>query len=363
MTNVVSPTLFLVFAVVFTHGCDSQHDGRRSEAAAVSTERLGSVPRSPWIQGRDGGSSGLAFGRSIWVFGDTVLNEPDGTGTQWHTNSFAQTEIDQWLATGFTTPTDAAGAPNFFVDLTADEKAWDAQHAAEACETPPCSTRWALWPGAPVYDEASRTAWILYGLYNDHQPSGIGIASWKGLDQPVQRHRIGDSWLLFPSHELEWANAPLAHDGYLYAFACPRDDWDHTCRLGRAPLESPDDRTTWRYFDGETWSPVSSRAATLFNGAPIMSASFVAAIDRWLVIYSEPFSEDIVLRSAPDLVGPWSAPAVLFAEHGEPPYDVVHHPELEQDGGLVQYVTYSQPTSNGWFGAEHVLWRVVLEPQ
>ena len=57
----------------------------------------------------------------------------------------------------------------------------------------------------------------------------------------------------------------------------------------------------------------------------------------------------------------WSHETVLFRASGDSPYDALHHPDLEEQDGLVQYITYSQPTT-GWFGSEHVLWRVELAP-
>lgn len=198
----------------------------------------------------------------------------------------------------------------------------------------------------------------MYGLYNDEHPSGIGVATWDALDAPVER-RDG---LLFPAPEIEWANAPLVHEGHLYAFGCPLRGLSRRCRLARAPLDAVDRRDAWRFFDGVAWTPDADRAAKLFEGAPIMAASWNAALDRWILVYSGPFSNRVVLRSAPALTGPWSDEVLLFEVDGESPYDAQHHAELEEEGGRVQWVTYSRPTGEGWFGAEHARWRVELAP-
>lgn len=333
---------------------------RQADLVVVEAEPLGTVPRSAWIQGRDGGGSSSAFGQSIWVYGDTVLNDVASDGTNWHTNSWDIRDRATWM-TDVETPVDALGAPRYFVELSADELAWNELHAAEDCPEAPCSVRWALWPSNPLYDEARGRAWILYGLYNDELPSGIGIASWAGLDQPVVRHTIGegDSWLLFPAPELEWANAPLVHDDWLYAFGCQLRGLARPCMLARAPLEDPSDRSAWRFFDGDVWVADASEADELFDGAPIMEVSWNDALERWLLVYSKPFDHDVVARTAEHLVGPWSREEVLFRAPGDAPYDAVHHADLEEQDGLVQYVTYSQHTS-GWFGSEHQLWRVEL---
>lgn len=330
---------------------------READLEVVSAQQLGTVARSEWIQGRDGGGSAHAFGRSVWVYGDTVLNMDAEDGTNWHTNSYDLADPETWM-TGFETPSDSLGAPRYFVELDAEERAWNALHAAEDCAEAPCGVGWALWPSSPLFDATRNRAWILYGLYNDEFPSGIGVASWDGLDQPVVRRKIGDSYLLFPAPETEWGAALVIDGDMLYALGCPREFLSRPCMIGRVPLEDPSDRAAWRFWDGGEWSS-SQAGETLFEGAPIMELSWNAGLDRWLCIYSKPFDHDVVARTAEELTGPWSKEKVLFRAPGESPYDAVHHADLEEESGLVQYITYSQPTT-GWFGSEHVLWRVEL---
>ncbi|MCA9689912.1 MAG: DUF4185 domain-containing protein [Myxococcales bacterium] len=321
----------------------------------------GLVPRTAWIQGRDGGPSSLAFGRTVWTYGDTVLNDPDEDGTSWHTNSYGHADPARWRE-GFVEPVDSVGAPRFFIELTAEEKAWNALHGPEECDEPPCGVMWALWPSAPMMDPAGDRAWILYGLFNSEHPSGIGVASWAGLDQPVVRHRIGDSWLLFPEPQPEWANAPVIFDGSLYAFACPREGLARPCSIGRAPLDAVDEPSAWRFFDGDAWSPDMDDADELFHGAPIMEVTWIEPLHSWLLAYSDPFDNDVVARTAPALEGPWSREEVLFTVDGDAPYDIAIHGELAEDDGLTQFITFSRPTDQGWFGAEHVIWRVTFQP-
>jgi hypothetical protein len=329
-----------------------------AELVVVEAEQIGTVERSEWIQGRDGGGSAYAFGRSVWVYGDTVLEMEAEDGTNWHTNSYDLADPEMWM-TGFETPSDSIGAPRYFVELDAEELAWNQLHAAEDCAEPPCGVRWALWPSSPQFDVARDRAWVFYGLYNDELPSGIGIASWDGLDQPVVRRTFGDSYLLFPAPETEWGAGMVIDDDLLYAFGCRLDLLARPCMIGRVSLEDPSDRAAWRFWDGDEWTRESGDAEELFDGAPIMEVSWNAGLDRWLLIYSKPFDHDVVARTAESLSGPWSGEAVLFQAPGEAPYDAVHHADLEEQDGLVQYITYSEPTT-GWFGSEHRLWRIEL---
>lgn len=334
---------------------------QEADLVVVEAEEIGVVARSEWIQGRDGGGSAHAFGRSVWVYGDTVLEMNAEDDTNWHTNSYDLADPETWM-TGFETPSDSVGAPRYFVELDAEELAWNDLHAAEECAEEPCGVRWALWPGSPQFDAARNRAWIFYGLYNDEFPSGIGIASWDGLDQPVVRRKVdGDSYLLFPKPETEWGAATVIHDDMIYAFGCDNEFLARRCMIGRVPLEDPSDKSAWRFWDGDEWGTSQKEADELFDGATIMELSWNAGLDRWLLIYSKPFDHDVFARTAEELTGPWSREEVLFRVPGESTYDAVHHPDLEEENGLVQYITYSQPTT-GWFGSEHKLWRVELAP-
>ena len=78
--------------------------------------------------------------------------------------------------------------------------------------------------------------------------------------------------------------------------------------LTSAPLERALERDAWRYWSGAGWSPDAASASELFHGAPIMSVHFNAYLGAYVAVYSAPLSDDVVLRTAPSLSGPWSEP-------------------------------------------------------
>ena len=86
---------------------------------------------------------------------------------------------------------------------------------------------------------------------------------------------------------------------------------------------------------------------------------------RWTAIYSAPLSNDVLVRTAPEFVGPWSDSTRLFTADrrglGGISYDAQVHAELAGGNGQVLYVSYSRPNGNGPFGSELVLVRVSLE--
>jgi hypothetical protein len=337
----------------------------------ASAKEIGVVEKSTWIEGRDGGESGLAWGKSVWAYGDTVLTGPDAAGTNWHHNSFAVTD-DRDASdgiTGFVSPVDSAGAPRYLIAPTADEQAFNDAHAGDDCAEKPCGARWAVWPGRPMFDAARDRALIPYGLIyaepGDFNFRGVGqsFATWKSLDEVPERPIVDASAehpdLLFHEGEPGWSTLVVEGDD-LFIFAC-NGDLSKPCRLARVPLDKALDRSAFRYFDGSRWSARLEDAATLFDGAPILSISHCDHLGAWLVVYAPPFDHRIVARTAPELTGPWSDEATLYVtpeEHSA--YDAVHHAEDEEDGGRVQYITYSRPTG-GWFGSEFALVRVELK--
>jgi hypothetical protein len=333
---------------------------------------IGVVDKSTWIEGRDGGQSGLVGGKSVWTYGDTVLTAPDASGSNWHHNSFGVTD-DLEASDGITalsSPADSIGAPRYLIAPTAEEQAFNDAHAGDDCAEKPCGARWAVWPGPPVFDAARNRALIPYGLVyaepGDFNFHGVGqsFAMWDNLDDAPVRPIVDASHehpdLVFHEGEPGWGIAPVIQGDDLFVFACD-GGLSKPCQLARVPLDKVLDRRSFRYFDGSGWRDRSEAAAALFDGAPILSISHCDHLGAWLAVYAPPFDHRIVARTAPELTGPWSDEATLYvAPEEHAPYDAVHHAEYEEERGRVQYITYSRPTS-GWFGSEFAIVRVALE--
>ncbi len=338
-----------------------------------AAEEIAIVESSPLIEGRDGGYSARIFDRSVWIYGDTVLTVEDELGDNWHHNSFSFT--DQLDARdglgGFAEMPDAAGAPRHLIPPTPDEQLFNDAHRGDDCLEEPCGARWAVWPSDLVWDAQGGRALVFYtliyaepGAFN-FRGVGQSVALWEVFDELPQRPVIDASAehpdLLFVEGEPSWGLGANVEDGLLHVFACDEAGSGHPCRLAQVAPADVLDRAAWRFWDGAGWSAELGDAAKLFEGAPIMDVSRSEHHGGWLAIYSPPLTHEIVARAAPALTGPWSQPTTLHREPGEhAPYDVVHHAEFAEEGGRVQYLTYSRPTT-GWFGTEFPLVRVEFE--
>ena len=332
----------------------------------VDAREVGSLQSSSAIQGRDGGGSGRAFGRVVFAFGDTVLNVPDADGENWHHNSFGFTD-DAVAGDGIgplSEPVDAAGAPRYFIAPTAAEEEFNRAHRGDDCAEAPCGARYAVWPGEPIWDAARERALIFYGLiyaepgaFNFH---GLGqsIAVWSSFEsEPVRQPTP-----IWGEDEDAPGIGGVVIADELYSFACRQRDLVRPCVLMSAPLDRVLEREAWRFWTGAGFSRQASDALELFDGAPIMSVQHNAYLGAYTAVYSSPLSDDVVLRTAPELGGPWSEPELLFkANHGASEgftYDAVAHADFAEDGGRVIYVTYSQPTGETWFSTRFPVVRV-----
>ncbi len=342
----------------------------------ATAEPLGIMAQTATIQGRDGGQSGLVFGHSVWTFGDTVLNQPDAEGVTWHQNSWSYTDdrVARDGLSGFTERVDAVGAPTYFIAPTDDEAAYNAAHYGSPCAKDPCGARWAAWPGQPLWDAAGGRALVFYGLvhaapgdFNFHGV-GQGIAVWTDFaaapQRPVASPGAAHPTLLFGEGEPPWGDAALIEDGTLYSFACETDTGGLSppCSLARVPTAQALDRQAWRFYDGSGWSSSMAARVTLFSGASTVTVERNAYLGLYTAVYAAPMSNDVVIRTAPALTGPWSAPALLFEadKPGGNAYDAAPHAELEEQGGKVLYFTFSRSNGQGLFGSDFAVVRVTL---
>lgn len=365
--------LALVIPLPLLVGC-----GDAAEMTVVSAKEVFVLEQADSIQGRDGGGSAVAWGHSIWSYGDTVLNFEDEKGTNWHHNSFSFT--DDLNAsdgiTGFQERPDSVGAPGYLIAPTDEEEAFNEAHRGDPCAETPCGARWAVWPGEPIFDKQRDQALIFYGLiyaepgdFNFHGV-GQGVAIWKSFDSAPERPIITPDaehpTLLFGEKEPNYGLAPVIKDDMLYSYCCDSaEPLGPPCSLARVPLDHVLERAAWEYWDGDAWSSDINAAETLFEGAPIMTVNWNEHLKRFTAIYSEPLSNNVLIRTATELTGPWSDPETLFVadrKTGEGSvYDANPHQEYEEDGGRVLYISHSRPTGEGWFGAEFAVVRVELE--
>ncbi len=334
-------------------------DGAR-EVGAIQSEH---------VVGRDGGASVLVGDSDVWIFGDSFVDTADADGRTFHSSSSAVTG-DLRARDGlddFAAPLDDAGSPLRFLDETADEHAFNLAHLDHdgACDEDPCGARNVTWPGTTVHDVVGDRFITFYqrihaepGDYNFHG-TGTSLAFWSTLEERPQRVEPP----LFAEDEPAFGTAAaVGDDGLLYAFACDSEGLSTPCKLARVAPADAGDRAQWTFYDGGGYVDDLARAASVLDGAPIMTLAKSAHLHAWLVVYSAPLSSDVVARVADAIEGPWSAPVKLFtADHADDGnvYDAYLHPELAGGDGAHLVVSYSRADGT-FFGSVTVLEDVAL---
>lgn len=340
--------------------------GEPEAPSIVTASRdLGPLEQAAVIQARDGGYSARVWDESVWIYGDSILAMAGEDGSSWRNNSWSHTaDFDASDGvTGFVEPVDGLGAPRELLPQTEVERAFNLAHSGPDCEEP-CGARWALWPGAMVWDAARARALIVYtkiygepGEWNFHSV-GMGIATWSGLEQPVERPIARDGaehpTLMWGQDEPNFASAAIVEGDDVYLFGCHGSDKE--CRLARAPLAQALDREAWRYYaGGDRWSDDPDEAAGLFSAMDMTTVHWNEHLDAYVAFYSPPFENRVMMRTSPALTGPWSNPMQAFETlaPGDDPehfaYSGLGHAELARDGGRLEYVSYYRGTEP-WFG-------------
>jgi len=125
----------------------------------------------------------------------------------------------------------------------------------------------------------------------------------------------GENWTVDPAAVLpgdtNWGQVAIVeHAGHLYLFGIPGGRYGDL-KLARVGPESLLQFDRWEYWDGAGWVPEVDAAAVIVPG-PVgeLSVRWNSHYQRWLMMYLVDNAGEIVLRSAPDLAGPWDEPRV-----------------------------------------------------
>jgi hypothetical protein len=340
------------------------NSGPPPAAMIQNVKDLGTLPTDPDILGRDGAYSALFQGSSVWLYGDSFLAKPNAQNFTLISDSWSYTS-DLNAAkgiSGFQQPLDSAGAPSMILPETPAEQTFNAAHNTSNCQQQPCGARWALWPASIVTDPVTNHAFVFYsvvyaqpGAFN-FQAAGNSVATWGSLRSQPQRPTLnptivaGHPDLLFNQNEPNFGTAAFISQGTLYVYGCgtPNNGTDKGCRLAKVNPANILDRGAWAYYTGNgAWSAQIADAEPVFNGGSILSVSFNSYLQQYLAVYSPPFSQNVMIRTAPSPEGPWSAELTAFIAMQPASgnvYDAHAHAEYDANGGQTIYVTYSRST-------------------
>lgn len=131
--------------------------------------------------------------------------------------------------------------------------------------------------------------------------------------------------------------ALVDHEGYVYVFGIHGGRFS-AAQLARVPRDSVLDMDAYEYWDGAAWSDSIDAAADVAS-APVgeLSVAWNAYLDRWIMTYLDEVRRAIVIREAPELTGPWSAPIEMVSADDYPSlYGAYLHP-WASDGEIIYF--------------------------
>lgn len=330
-----------------------------------------------FVSGRDNGQSTGYLGHSVWIFNDTALTSGTLVSNTGAMTDDLNASDGLTLTSGSPFTTGDGDAPGAVVDLDGTEAAFQSAHNG-GCSYPSdpyCGSQYAFWPGAIVADPTRHRLLTFYGklcrgqsdsaapCYNGFagQLLGNGVAALdmdagtvtrltaQHLPAPVHSIEGDDPTLLWGPDVAYGNNSAVVQGDTLYAYGhCD----NYRCHLGRVPLASVQDRAQWTFYTGTVngtpqWSTdESASVAIVDSGAAGGTVLWSPGLNEWLDVYLAPLSNTAYVEVADNLWGPWSGPRAVFT--AQPPssgvdYALYGHPELAQNNGLTQYLSYYQP--------------------
>jgi Domain of unknown function (DUF4185) len=334
LTGVRHRTRAALLAAALTASCHGPAPSCLSPAARASTGWAGAEALfrgdASWLGGDVAGSVDLGQGRVLWLFGDSFVS-PGASGSRrgapMARNTVAvEHGYDPSHATiDFHYRRDASGAPSAFFPAPAGD-AW-------------------YWPGPGVRlgDVLVVFLWRVHaspgdalGFVND-SPAVALVANpddppdaWHIRTEPLPKN----PWGVFLG-----TGAALVHEGHLYLASCV-EPGNHDVYLARWPLAE----AARGSFGDPEWatdahggftrqSQLATAPIRLFDqGHTELSVHLDPATGRFVEVQQLGFPRgDVVMRTAPRLEGPWSAPRVVY------------HPPEAQCSGVLTYAAKAHP--------------------
>lgn len=303
------------------------------------------------ITGQDAATSlVLPDGDALWTFGDTIEGP---------FNSIRNLDLrDKLSNTAAIVPPQNAkhGLPRYRF-LTAPDDRRSRQILPFRSDEDPGQSR--IWPmhglctGEHVYLFYHRIS-LKPGVdvFDDFTLDGMGLARAKLGEFAFERLTAPDGSLEFwKGDQPGFGVFVVEHEGYAYLWGSQMTGMF----LARTRPESVEGLARYEYLvDAPTdarpdvrprWSKTFQPSAPLFDSVPNeMSASYNAHLGRFVAVHTRMRENEIVVRTAPQLTGPWSAGEVAFRPERSSDADLFYaakeHPELAIDGGRVIYVSF-----------------------
>jgi Domain of unknown function (DUF4185) len=290
----------------------------------------------------------LPDGRSVWIFGDTLYGDRrvvEANEARMVRNSIGVSTCDGrgWKVDYVMRKGDKGQPLDFFQAQHKDTWYWALDGFFYKND---------LWVTLLCMRDAPKSTPIALGF----ETCGADLAKISGLESDPQRWSV-KYFPFVPDGKHAYPSATALVEGeYVYIFAL-LETGSRPMLLTRIPLNglyAPAEHLQYLSKSG-TWKPGLSPADAMNvmkHGNSEMTVRYHPSLKKWVAIlnYPKSLSDKIVVRTAPQLAGPWSEGKVIYRipemQKGEAGYDndtfcyaAKEHPEFRQSGSLL--ITYA----------------------
>ncbi len=245
------------------------------------------------VYGTDLGHSFEYHGELRMVFGDTFAQNQ----TDWRSNVMAVISDQD--------PSDGLTFDSMIEDVPGHAKELIAQEAVPGTEVTIIPTYGIAAGDRMVLHYMAVSFWGEPGHW-DLSQSGLAYSDDDGQTWTV------DPNATWPSDSNFGQVSLVEQDGWIYAFGIPGGRFGGVA-LARVQPASILDLTAWEYWNGGTWVAGDATAAAVINPAPVgeLSVRWNSHYGKWLMMYLNEDEYAIVLRTADELIGPWTDEQVV----------------------------------------------------
>ena len=255
-----------------------------------------------WYHGDYGGSVLLPNGKTLWVFGDTIIGNADAQKGNAATHNSAIL-VDKGCAS-ILKGTLPDGTDTAWVNPPASMDVPDKDDY--------------YWLNTPFMDGSTLRTFLGH-LYNDadgFHPIGADLATYTIENGVPKLSSIVEtpgsaSYGLSPV----WGGGVVSADGYNYIFGSMGKGepfvFGHYYYVARVPIGSTDSKSAWEFWNGSAWVTNQADAAPIINGVAGLAAGITVyknAAGEFVIISkkADSFGTDLVAWKATTITGPWT---------------------------------------------------------
>ena len=179
-----------------------------------------------------------------------------------------------------------------------------------------------------------------YMSVNTWQKPGHWVLNYAGLaySEDDGQNWTKDEHMTWPGDSNFGQVAIVENEGYLYFFGIPGGRYGGL-QLARVEPQAILDKTAYHYWDGKTWQATNPGAAATIVSPPVgeLSVRWNSYYKKWLMMYLNDPLYRIVLRTADNLTGPWSAEQIIVTGEQYPQLYAPYITPLWNDGPDIFY--------------------------